>query len=181
MPGLCITLGIFDRLFDLLEEACQQLDIQQAERGRQADTLYSFKLYLAAVQNIKEHEGEEKREDEEASAAEQLSTSLTVRGANTQQVEFADNQQLSYGEKQQHWLVITFLYLSKQFIISTQKYMIQESKIQKKNRQQYVKVLLQWKGHLLRLWIMLQRGAKRLPWWYICRKPCPPITQGTTI
>ena len=88
MPGLHITLGIFDRLFDLLEEACHQLDVQLAERGRQADTLHSFKLYSAAVQNIKELEGEKQREDEEASAAEQLSTFLAVRGASTQQVEF---------------------------------------------------------------------------------------------
>ena len=75
MPGLHITLGIFDHLFDLLEEACHQLDILLAERGRQADTLHSFKFYSAAIQNIKEL-GEKQREDEEASAAEQLTLFL---------------------------------------------------------------------------------------------------------
>ena len=87
MPGLHITLGIFDRLFDLLEEACHQLDIKLAESGRQEDTLHSFKLYSTALQNINELE-ERQREDEEASAVEQLSTFLTVKEADIQQVEF---------------------------------------------------------------------------------------------
>ena len=88
MPGLHITLGIFDRLFDLLEEACHLLDVKLAESGRQEDTLHSFKLYSTALQNISELEEERQREDEEASAAEQLSTFLAVRGADIQQVEF---------------------------------------------------------------------------------------------
>ena len=80
MPGLHITLAIFYRLFVLLEEACHLLDVKLAESGRQDDTLHSFKLYSAAVQTISELEKERAREEEEASAAEQLSTFLAVRG-----------------------------------------------------------------------------------------------------
>ena len=50
--------------------------------------LHSFKLYSAAVHTISELEEEKLREEEEASAAEQLSTFLAVRGAAIQQVEF---------------------------------------------------------------------------------------------
>ena len=88
MPGLHITLGIFSRLFDFLEEACHQLDLKLAERGKQDDTLHSFKLYSAAKHNIARLEQEMAREDEEATAAEQLSTFLAVRGADERQVEF---------------------------------------------------------------------------------------------
>lgn len=98
MPGLHLTLGIFDRFFDLLEDACHQLDVLLAERGRQADTLHSFKLYSAAVQTIKEL-GEKQREDEEASTAEQLSTFLAVRGANTEQVEFCRQSAVELRQK----------------------------------------------------------------------------------
>ena len=88
MPGLHITLGIFYRLFVLLEEACHLLDVKLANAGRQEDTLHSFKLYSTALQNISELEEEKQREEEEASAAEQLRTFLAVRGADVQQVEF---------------------------------------------------------------------------------------------
>ena len=50
MPGLHVTLGIFDRLFELLEEACYQLDVELAKRDTQPDTLHSFKLYSTAKQ-----------------------------------------------------------------------------------------------------------------------------------
>ena len=59
-----------------------------AERGKQDDTLHSFELYSAARQNIARLEREMAREDEEATAAEQLSTFLAVRGADERQVGF---------------------------------------------------------------------------------------------
>ena len=88
MPGLHITLGIFFRLFTLLEADCHLLDVKLAERGNQDDTLHSFKLYSAAIQNVTKLEEEKQRDVEEASAAEQLSTFLALRGADVQQVEF---------------------------------------------------------------------------------------------
>ena len=48
----------------------------------------SFKLYSTALHNINELEDEKQREHEEASAVEQLSTFLAVRGADIQQIEF---------------------------------------------------------------------------------------------
>ena len=33
MPGLHLSLGIFNRLYDLLEDACEQLDLELAEKS----------------------------------------------------------------------------------------------------------------------------------------------------
>ena len=88
MPGLHITLGIFYRLFVLLEAACHLLDVKLAESGRQDDTLHSFKLFSTAMDNITKLEEERQRDTEEATAAEQLSTFLAVRGADASQIEF---------------------------------------------------------------------------------------------
>lgn len=88
MPGLHITLGIFHRLFVLLEADCHLLDMKLAASGRQDDALHSFKLYSAALDSVHKLEEERHRDMEEAQAAEQLSTFLAVRGADLQQVEF---------------------------------------------------------------------------------------------
>lgn len=87
MPGLHISLGVFYRLFALLEAACHQLDIKLAATSKQEDTLPSFRLYSTALHNIDKLK-EKNRDTEEAVAAEQLSTFLAVRGMGQQQVEF---------------------------------------------------------------------------------------------
>ena len=69
MPGLHISLGIFYRLFTLLETSCHQWDLDLAQHASQPGTQHSYKL-----------KQELSAETEEASAADQLATFLAVRG-----------------------------------------------------------------------------------------------------
>ena len=88
MPGLHISLGIFFRLFTLLETACHQLDLSLATQGEQDDTRHSYRLYSNALSSLTKLEEERNHNEEEAQAAEQLSTFLAVRGVAHTQVEF---------------------------------------------------------------------------------------------
>ena len=88
MPGLHISLGVYYRLFVLLEAACHQLDLKLAATSKQEDTLHSFSLYSTARFNVTELEEEKAHCLEEATAAEQLSTFLAVRGMDSSQVEY---------------------------------------------------------------------------------------------
>ena len=88
MPGLHISLGIFFRLFELLEGCCKKLDLALAQHSSQPDTLHSFRLYSAALQKVAELETEIRNETEEAEAAEQLSTYLALKGYPQQHVEY---------------------------------------------------------------------------------------------
>ena len=65
MPGLHISLGIFYRLFTLLETSCHQLDLELAQHASQ-DTLHSYKLYSAAIHNLMRLEETLNTEHEEA-------------------------------------------------------------------------------------------------------------------
>lgn len=49
-PGLHITLGIFLRLFVLLEEDCHTLDLSMSVQG--ADTGPSYDKYASALHDI---------------------------------------------------------------------------------------------------------------------------------
>ena len=76
MPGLHISLGIFYRLFELLEDRCKQLDLALAQDSSQPDSLHSFRLYSAALHKVAKLEEELRNDTEEAEAAEQLSLAL---------------------------------------------------------------------------------------------------------
>ena len=80
MPGLHISLGIFFRLFELLEDSCKKLDLALAQHSSHPDSLHSFRLCSAAVHKVAELEGEIYNVTEEAQAAEQLSTCLALKG-----------------------------------------------------------------------------------------------------
>jgi len=51
-PGLHISLGIFQRLFDLLEAECHNLDLQYAEHYSMAGDPTSFAEYARNVQQL---------------------------------------------------------------------------------------------------------------------------------
>ena len=88
MPGLHISLGIFYRLFTLLETSCRQWDNELAQHVSQPDTLHSYKLYSSAVHNLAKLQQELSTETEEANAADQLATFLAVRGRPQAQVDY---------------------------------------------------------------------------------------------
>lgn len=88
MPGLHISLGVFYRLFELLEDHCKKLDLALAQHSSQPDSLHSFRLYSAALQKVAKLEEEIRNETEEAEAAEQLSTYLALKGYPQSQVEY---------------------------------------------------------------------------------------------
>ena len=56
IPGLHISLGIFNRLYSLLENACHELDLLQAEDTGAGDTRAgtSFGQYSAALRRLSE-------------------------------------------------------------------------------------------------------------------------------
>ena len=88
MPGLHISLGVFYRLFTLLETACHQLDLALSTQGKQDDTRHSYRLYCEALSILTNLEEERNHNEEEAQAAEQISTFLAVSGADQQHIEF---------------------------------------------------------------------------------------------
>lgn len=88
MPGLHISLGVFYRLFSLLESSCHRLDLELAQHASQPDTLHSFQRYSAAIHNLQRLTEAHTTAVEEADAAEQLASYLTIRGMPQQQVEY---------------------------------------------------------------------------------------------
>ena len=74
MPGLHISLGIFYRLFTLLETSCHQWDLELAQHASQPDTLHSYKLYSSALHNLVKLRQDLSAETEEANAADQLAS-----------------------------------------------------------------------------------------------------------
>ena len=88
MPGLHISLGIFYRLFSLLESSCHQLDLELAQHASQPDTLHSFRLYSASIYKLQKLYEARRTGIEEADAAEQLASYLTIRGMPQQRIEY---------------------------------------------------------------------------------------------
>ncbi len=79
LPGLHISLGIFYRLFSLLEDACHQMDFKVAQsRASNTSTQSSFEEYIRCLHECRELEEEKSRVEEEASILEQASTYLTI-------------------------------------------------------------------------------------------------------
>ena len=97
MPGLHISLGVFNHLFELLEGSCKKLDLALAQHSSQPHTLYSFRLYSdtlhsfsfysAALQKVAKLEEDIRKE---AEAAEQLTTYLALKEYPQSQVEYWD-------------------------------------------------------------------------------------------
>lgn len=88
MPGLHISLGVFYQLFTLLESSCHRLDLELAQHASQPDTLHSFQRYSAAIHNLQRLNEARNTATEEADAAEQLASYLTIRGMAQQQIDY---------------------------------------------------------------------------------------------
>ena len=62
MPGLHLSLGIFNRLFSLLEADCQQLDLQLAARetGISGASLQEYAQLLSQFTRLQQEHSEER-------------------------------------------------------------------------------------------------------------------------
>ena len=75
-PGLHITLGIFYRLFKLLEEACHELDLTAKFSDSQAGSTYD--RYITALRQQSSLKESEERLAMQHRGLEQLVTSLGI-------------------------------------------------------------------------------------------------------
>ena len=78
-PGLHITLGIYNQLFDLLEEACQELDLQLAVLGTGGTAGGStYHQYVATFQQLHTLREEQSALTEKFKLLKQVVTYLSV-------------------------------------------------------------------------------------------------------
>ena len=77
-PGLHLTLGIFNRLFDLLEEACQELDMKLCTQASQAVGGTSYNKHVAALRQLKQLQEQHTELTNETNALKQLMTYLLL-------------------------------------------------------------------------------------------------------
>lgn len=75
-PGLHLTLGIFYRLFKLLEDQCHELDIVAKVGSRQAGASYEAHIASLRQQSILKEETE--RVERQVAGMEQLITTLAI-------------------------------------------------------------------------------------------------------
>ncbi len=79
LPGLHISLGIFYRLFSLLEDACHQLDFKLAQNTSPSPASQtSFNEYSLALHQTRELQDEREKLDEAAATLEQVASYLTL-------------------------------------------------------------------------------------------------------
>lgn len=82
-PGLHLSLGIFDRLWTLLEEACTELDLYLAESASHdwgaADT---FDRYASALNHLSELKEKRFTQEQQSSMLSQLATYLSLTPSN---------------------------------------------------------------------------------------------------
>ena len=80
IPGLQLSLGIFNRLRNLLEDACKQLDVKIAEAnlGSGAGGGSTFQLYSAALQQHSSLKSQLESQEEQVAVLEQLSMFRTL-------------------------------------------------------------------------------------------------------
>lgn len=80
MPGLHLSLGIFNRLYDLLEDSCEQLDLELA--GKLGTTGIgggaSFQRYAELLQQVRQLGEEQTVAKEKLKVLSQLLTYLLV-------------------------------------------------------------------------------------------------------
>ena len=91
LPGLHMSLGIFDRLWELLEGTCNKLDLQLAhhttEGGKDGNT---YQQYIAALKEMEKLKSLHGTEDVRATTLEQLATFFSLHipnEAHRQQLE----------------------------------------------------------------------------------------------
>ena len=86
IPGLHLSLGIFNRLYNLLEEACHELDLLLAEHisGEQGSGT-SHDQYSSALHQLSELKERLGVERQAADLAEQVNTYLVLTLPDTQE------------------------------------------------------------------------------------------------
>ena len=77
IPGLHLSLGIFNRLFTLLEDACEDLDAKLAENVVTAGGA-SFRNYSVALKHLKEVVEKQHHEQQKLKLFTQICTHLSV-------------------------------------------------------------------------------------------------------
>lgn len=80
VPGLHISLGVFFRLYTLLEEACHKLDLAFAKSTGSLSTEggYSFDNYVSALHQLFQLKEETEQQTQAVSVLDQLSTYLAL-------------------------------------------------------------------------------------------------------
>ena len=78
-PGLHLSLGIFDRLYTLLEQACQELDLQLAEQEGAAELGgASFQEYATVLKRLSQLREEHTNETQKATILTQQVTFFSL-------------------------------------------------------------------------------------------------------
>ena len=76
---LHISLGVFYRLFSLLEQECHQLDLQHALLNSSASTVPSYSVFAKALKQVHHLREEAKKLQGEAAMFDQLISYLTLQ------------------------------------------------------------------------------------------------------
>jgi hypothetical protein len=82
IPGLHISLGIFDRLWELLEDACNELDITIIKHEHQTTTGEDFGVYITALNNAQQLREKIKIQHQHAAVLGDLVTYLMLHLPN---------------------------------------------------------------------------------------------------
>lgn len=84
LPGLHISLGIFFRLFTLLEDACHRLDfklalaVTESDRPESSTKPTSFQEYTMAIREKQEVKEQQLKLQSEAETLEQVATYMSL-------------------------------------------------------------------------------------------------------
>ena len=83
LPALHITLGVFYRLFQLLERDCHDLDIKKAVLQSSTPTHQSYAMYSAAAQRVHSIVDELEQRERQAKALDEIISYLNINSNNT--------------------------------------------------------------------------------------------------
>lgn len=83
VPGLHVSLGIFQRLFDLLEAACHCLDYRMVTNSSSPQHSVVVQQFLDNIQRLADLREERVRVEQRATTAEQVLTLSAVNQSGT--------------------------------------------------------------------------------------------------
>ena len=81
-PGLHISLGVYDRLWDLLEGACTELDLLLAQHTAQGGEGNTYEQYVSALRKRDQLKSTVATEEQRATIMEQLITFFSLNIPN---------------------------------------------------------------------------------------------------
>lgn len=82
LPGLHISLGVYDRLWELLEGACTRLDLLLAEHTLEGGTGNTYERFVAALRKREKLKSSQQTEEQRATTMEQLATFFSLHIPN---------------------------------------------------------------------------------------------------